>query len=191
LNAPQNPTPITNKQNTILTKEFMNQSTPTQLELIDAPITTVPSSEQHVNAWTDGACKGNPGVGGWGVLLNTLGQERTLCGGEAHTTNNRMEMMAVLKALEAVEPDTRIILHTDSQYVHKGMTEWLPNWKRRQWKTADRKPVKNADLWQALDVLVAQRQVQWRWVRGHAGDVGNERADQLANQGVLKALQTK
>jgi ribonuclease HI len=142
LNAPQNPTPITNKQNTILTKEFMNQSTPTQLELIDAPITTVPSSEQHVNAWTDGACKGNPGVGGWGVLLNTLGQERTLCGGEAHTTNNRMEMMAVLKALEAVEPDTRIILHTDSQYVHKGMTEWLPNWKRRQWKTADRKPVK-------------------------------------------------
>lgn len=191
MNAPQNPTPITNKQNTILTKEFMNQSTPTQLELIDAPITTVPSSEQHVNAWTDGACKGNPGVGGWGVLLNTLGQERTLCGGEAHTTNNRMEMMAVLKALEAVEPDTRIILHTDSQYVHKGMTEWLPNWKRRQWKTADRKPVKNADLWQALDVLVAQRQVQWRWVRGHAGDVGNERADQLANQGVLKALQTK
>ena len=169
----------------------MNQSTPTQLELIDAPITTVPNNETHVNAWTDGACKGNPGLGGWGVLLNTEGQERTLCGGEAHTNNNRMEMMAVLKALEAVEPDTRIILHTDSQYVHKGMTEWLPNWKRRQWKTADRKPVKNADLWQALDVLVAQRQVQWRWVRGHAGDVGNERADQLANQGVLKALQAK
>jgi len=168
----------------------MNYTTPTQLELIDLPITTVPTTDQHVNAWTDGACKGNPGVGGWGVLVNIEGKEQTFCGGEAHTTNNRMEMMAVLKALEAVKPDTRIILHTDSQYVHKGMTEWLPNWKRRQWKTADRKPVKNADLWQALDVLVSERQVQWRWVRGHAGDVGNERADQLANQGVLKALQS-
>jgi ribonuclease HI len=169
----------------------MTYSTPTQLELINLPITTLPSTDVHVNAWTDGACKGNPGVGGWGVLLNTDGKEHTLCGGEAHTTNNRMEMMAVLKALEAVKPDTRIILHTDSQYVHKGMTEWLPNWKIRQWKTSDRKPVKNADLWKALDILVNERQVQWRWVRGHSGDVGNERADQLANQGVLKALQSK
>lgn len=166
----------------------MNQATPIQLELLDMPNRTDPSSDQHVNAWTDGACKGNPGVGGWGVLLNINGEEKTLCGGEKHTTNNRMEMTAVLKALEAVEPDTRIILHTDSQYVHKGMTEWLPGWKKRNWKTADRKPVKNADLWLALEALVNERQVQWRWVRGHAGDEGNERADQLANQGVLKAL---
>lgn len=161
---------------------------PVQLELIESPNLTLPTVESHVNAWTDGACKGNPGAGGWGVLLHIEGLEKTLCGGEKHTTNNRMEMMAVVKALEAVAPDTRIIIHTDSQYVHKGMTEWLPNWKKRHWKTADRKPVKNADLWQALDELVSHRQVQWRWVRGHAGDRGNERADQLANQGVLKAL---
>ena len=141
----------------------------------------------QVEIWTDGACKGNPGVGGWGALLRQGRHEKTLCGGEAATTNNRMELMAVIKALGALKRPCRVVIHTDSQYVQKGMSEWLANWKRRGWRTADKKPVKNADLWQALDALVGEHEVSWRWVRGHAGDPGNERADQLANQGVEMA----
>lgn len=139
-----------------------------------------------VEIWTDGACKGNPGVGGWGALLRHGTHEKTLCGGEADTTNNRMELMAVIEALKALKRRCRVVIHTDSQYVQKGMTQWLANWKQRGWKTAARQPVKNADLWQALDALVQQHDVSWRWVRGHAGDPGNERADALANEGVAQ-----
>ncbi len=139
-----------------------------------------------VEIWTDGACKGNPGPGGWGVLLRYGPHEKTLYGGESHTTNNRMELLAVINALTALKRRARVILHTDSQYVQKGITEWLPNWKRRGWRTADKKPVKNADLWQALDALCQHHEIEWRWVRGHAGDPGNEIADQLANQGVAE-----
>lgn len=142
-----------------------------------------------VDVWTDGACKGNPGPGGWGVLLRQGAREKTLHGGEALTTNNRMELLAVIQALRALKRRCVVTVHTDSIYVKKGMTEWLPNWKRRQWRTADRKPVKNADLWQALDELASDHELHWRWVKGHAGDPGNERADALANQGVAE-LQT-
>jgi len=144
-------------------------------------------NEQIVNIWTDGACKGNPGWGGWGALLRLGSHQRELFGGEAATTNNRMELQAVIQALKALKRPCQVVVHTDSQYVQKGMSEWLANWKRRQWRTADKKPVKNADLWQQLDALVALHEVRWQWVRGHAGDAGNERADQLANQGVVQA----
>ncbi|MGB3836763.1 ribonuclease HI [Castellaniella sp.] len=138
----------------------------------------------HVEIWTDGACKGNPGPGGWGALLRQGKFEKTLHGGEPLTTNNRMELMAVIQALQALKRRCEVTVHTDSVYVQKGMTQWLANWKRRDWRTADKKPVKNADLWQALDKLAAQHELHWRWVKGHAGDPGNERADALANQGV-------
>jgi ribonuclease HI len=144
-------------------------------------------SEDTVEIWTDGACKGNPGPGGWGALLRQGVHQKEMCGGELGTTNNRMEMMAVIEALRALKRPSRVIIHTDSQYVQKGMTEWLVNWKRRDWRTADKKPVKNADLWQAMDALVSTHTVSWQWVKGHAGDPGNERADQLANQGVILA----
>jgi len=137
-----------------------------------------------VDIYTDGACKGNPGPGGWGALLCWGGHERELFGGDPATTNNRMELTAVIRGLAALKRSTRAVVHTDSQYVHKGITEWLPAWKARGWKTAERKPVKNADLWRELDTLVAQHAVEWRWVRGHAGHPGNERADALANRGV-------
>lgn len=141
-----------------------------------------------VEMWTDGACKGNPGPGGWGVLM-TFGEHRkTFCGGEPKTTNNRMEILAVIEGLRALKRRCTVIIHTDSQYVMKGMTEWLPNWKRRGWLTADKKPVKNAELWQELDAQVARHQVSWRWVRGHNGDPGNEMADQLANEGVASVM---
>lgn len=140
-----------------------------------------------VEIWTDGACKGNPGWGGWGALLRHGTHEKTLHGGEPEATNNRMEILAVIRALQALKRPCHVIVHTDSQYVQKGMSEWLEGWKRRGWRTADKKPVKNADLWQQLDQLVEQHTVDWRWVRGHAGDPGNERADQLANQGVEEA----
>lgn len=137
-----------------------------------------------VEIWTDGACKGNPGLGGWGVLMRSGKHEKTLYGGAAQTTNNRMELQAVIEALTVLKRRCRITLHTDSQYVMKGITEWLVNWKRRGWLTADKKPVKNADLWQALEAQTQRHDISWRWVRGHAGDPGNERADALANQGV-------
>jgi len=136
-----------------------------------------------VRIHTDGACKGNPGRGGWGALLQFGDHERELFGGEAHTTNNRMELTAVIRALEALKRPCRVEVHTDSEYVKNGITEWLPAWKRRGWKTADRKPVKNVDLWHALDALAALHEVRWHWVRGHAGHDGNERADALANRG--------
>jgi ribonuclease HI len=138
----------------------------------------------RVDIYTDGACKGNPGVGGWGVLLKLGEVEKELFGGEALTTNNRMELTAVIEALSALKRPTRVRLHTDSQYVQKGISEWIESWKRRGWKTADKQPVKNVDLWQKLDAVAARHDVQWVWVRGHSGHDGNERADALANRGV-------
>ncbi|MBS1186460.1 MAG: rnhA [Burkholderiaceae bacterium] len=138
----------------------------------------------RVEIFTDGACKGNPGVGGWGALLVSGGHEKELFGGEAETTNNRMELTAVIEALNALRRPCEVVLHTDSQYVQKGITEWIHGWKARGWKTASKSPVKNADLWQALDEAQARHAVDWRWVRGHAGHEGNERADALANRGV-------
>ena len=134
--------------------------------------------------YTDGACKGNPGPGGWGALLVVGGNEKELFGGEANTTNNRMELMAVIQALSALKRPCDVIVHTDSQYVLKGITEWLAGWKAKGWKTAAKAPVKNVDLWQALDAATQQHQIEWRWVKGHSGHAGNERADQLANRGV-------
>lgn len=140
-----------------------------------------------IEIFTDGACKGNPGPGGWGALLRWNGHEKELFGGEPVTTNNRMELRAVIEALSSVKPGRRIRLHTDSQYVHKGISTWIHDWKRRGWKTADNKPLKNVDLWQKLDEVAAGHQVEWIWVRGHDGHEGNERADALANRGVASA----
>ena len=139
-----------------------------------------------VEIYTDGACKGNPGPGGWGVLLKRDGKLREFHGGEPHTTNNRMELIAVIRALEALEPGTRARLHTDSQYVHLGISRWIRDWKRRGWRTAEKKPVKNEDLWRRLDELAGQHEIEWIWVRGHMGHAGNERADELANLGVAE-----
>ena len=137
-----------------------------------------------VVVYTDGACKGNPGPGGWGAWLRWGGHEKELFGGEALTTNNRMELTAVIEALSALKRPASVAIYTDSQYVKNGIGSWIKNWKARGWRTADNKPVKNIELWQKLDALVAEHQVQWHWVRGHSGDPGNERADQLANRGV-------
>lgn len=134
--------------------------------------------------YTDGACKGNPGPGGWGALLIAGEHVKEMYGGEPNTTNNRMELRAVIEALSVLKRPCEVVLHTDSQYVQKGISEWIYGWKARGWKTASREPVKNADLWQALDAAQARHKVEWRWVRGHAGHDGNERADQLANLGV-------
>jgi ribonuclease HI len=142
-----------------------------------------------IEIYTDGACKGNPGVGGWGVLLKSGAHQRELFGGEAMTTNNRMELIAVIRALEALKRSSAVRLHTDSKYVQQGITEWIHGWKKRGWKTADRKPVKNEDLWRRLDELAAQHKVEWLWVKGHNGHDGNERADALANRGVDSVLQ--
>lgn len=139
-----------------------------------------------VEIYTDGACKGNPGVGGWGALLEHGGRTRELHGGEAHTTNNRMELIAVIRALEALERGTRARLHTDSQYVQLGISKWIHDWKKRGWHTADKKPVKNLDLWRRLDELSGGHEIEWIWVRGHEGNIGNERADELANLGVAE-----
>jgi ribonuclease HI len=142
---------------------------------------------EKIEIWTDGACSGNPGPGGWGVLLRTNGKEEELYGGEAATTNNKMELMAAIVALESQPKGSTVILHTDSQYVKDGLTKWIIGWKRNGWKTADKKPVKNQDLWMRLDAAASSHKVDWRWVRGHAGDEGNERADALARKGCEEA----
>ncbi len=138
----------------------------------------------QVEMFTDGACRGNPGVGGWGVLLRFRGLEKTLHGGEAHTTNNRMELTAVIKGLEALSKPCEVAITSDSKYVLSGITEWMDNWKKRGWKTANKKPVQNVDLWQQLDQLVQTHEIEWRWVKGHSGHRENEIADQLANLGI-------
>ncbi len=137
-----------------------------------------------VEIYTDGACKGNPGVGGWGALLRYSGREREIFGGEKLTTNNRMELLAAIRALESLKRPCKVHLHTDSQYVQKGISQWLDSWKVRNWHTSNRKPVKNEDLWRLLDSLAQQHEIEWCWVRGHSGHIDNERADQLANRGV-------
>ena len=139
---------------------------------------------KQVEMFTDGACRGNPGPGGWGALLRFANIEKKLYGGEAHTTNNRMELLAAINGLMALTVPCCVHLSTDSQYVRKGITEWLANWKRNGWRTAAKKPVKNAELWQALDAVAAKHAVDWKWVKGHAGHPENERADQLANRGI-------
>ena len=137
---------------------------------------------ERVSIWTDGACLGNPGPGGWGALLRWNATERELSGGESNTTNNRMELLAAIEALEALKRPCEVVLTTDSQYVRKGITEWMANWKRNGWKTSARKPVKNADLWRRLDQAAGVHRVQWHWVKGHSGHPENERADQLASR---------
>lgn len=146
------------------------------------------TDEAIVDIYTDGACSGNPGPGGWGALLRTRTArgmvEKEIYGGEPATTNNRMELMAVIEALKALNRPVKTRVHTDSQYVQKGISEWIHNWKKRGWRTADRQPVKNADLWQRLDAEASRHQIEWLWVRGHAGHAENERADALARQGI-------
>ncbi len=146
---------------------------------------------KKIELYTDGACRGNPGPGGWGVLMRYQSHEKRLCGGEAHTTNNRMELMAAIEGLRAVSQSCHVVLTTDSQYVKKGITEWLVNWKRNGWRTANKKPVKNADLWQLLEQQVDRHtQVDWHWVKGHAGHAENEIADQLANEGIEQCVKS-
>jgi ribonuclease HI len=139
---------------------------------------------EWVDIYTDGACKGNPGIGGWGVLMRFGDREKALFGGEPETTNNRMELMAVIEGLSALKRPCQVRVHTDSQYVQKGISEWLANWKRRNWRTSTGQPVKNQDLWQRLDQAAASHSIEWHWVKGHAGHPGNEAADRLANAGV-------
>lgn len=146
------------------------------------------SNKLHVEIFTDGACRGNPGPGGWGAILRSNGKERELYGADEHTTNNRMELMAAIGALEALQSPCVVDLTTDSQYVRLGITEWIINWRKRGWKNAARKPVKNADLWQRLDALAAQHEMKWHWVKGHSGHPENERADELANLGIDEML---
>jgi ribonuclease HI len=138
----------------------------------------------HIEIYADGACKGNPGPGGWGVLLRAGGREQELFGGEAQTTNNRMELMAVIEGLRSLKVPSTVRVYTDSQYVQKGISEWIHSWKKRGWMTSDKKPVKNVDLWKALDEAAQAHQVTWHWVKGHAGHPENERADALANKGI-------
>ncbi|TAK86901.1 MAG: ribonuclease HI [Aquabacterium sp.] len=147
-----------------------------------------PGENTPVVIYTDGACKGNPGPGGWGVWLRSGEHEKELFGGEAVTTNNRMELTAVIEALGALKRRCKVQIYTDSQYVRKGITEWVAGWKRKGWVTADKKPVKNQDLWVRLDELAATQDVQWHWVRGHDGDPGNEKADELANRGAAQYM---
>lgn len=143
---------------------------------------------KKIEVFADGACRGNPGPGGWGAVIRYNGHEKHLYGSEAETTNNRMELTAAIRALEALKEKCSVIVVTDSQYVKNGITQWLPNWKKRGWKTADRKPVKNVDLWQQLDTLAREHHVQWHWVRGHTGHEGNELADSLANKAIDEML---
>ena len=141
-----------------------------------------------IEIYTDGACRGNPGPGGWGALLLADNREKEICGGDPSTTNNRMELTAAIRGLQALKKSCDVTVYTDSEYVRKGIEEWLENWKRRGWKTAAKKPVKNQDLWQELDETIQAHRVTWRWVKGHAGVPGNERADQLANRGLDEML---
>lgn len=141
-------------------------------------------SKKNVEIYTDGACRGNPGPGGWGASLRFNGQQKDLYGSAQKTTNNRMELMAVIQALESLTRSCTVKVYTDSKYVLDGMTKWLPGWKKRGWKTAAKKPVKNVDLWQRLDAAVQANEVSWQWVKGHSGDAGNEYADLLANRGI-------
>lgn len=143
----------------------------------------------RIKIYTDGACRGNPGPGGWGALLLTDGREKEICGGELSTTNNRMELTAAIRGLQALKRNCSVTVYTDSEYVRRGIDEWLANWKRSGWKTANKKPVKNQDLWQMLDTAAGNHQVTWQWVKGHAGIPGNERADELANRGLDEVLQ--
>ena len=149
------------------------------------------TDKPHVIVHTDGACSGNPGPGGWGAILTSGEHEKELKGGEAHTTNNRMELMGAIAALEALKKPSRVELHTDSKYVHEGISKWIHGWKRNGWRTSDKKPVKNIDLWQRLDAAVARHEVRWQWVKGHAGHELNERADRLAVEAIadLRASQ--
>jgi len=144
-------------------------------------------SGQRVTVYTDGACSGNPGPGGWGAILTFGDHEKELMGGEAHTTNNRMELMAAISALEALKRPCAVELHTDSEYLKNGITGWIKNWKKNGWRTADKKPVKNIDLWQRLDAALSAHEVRWHWVKGHAGHAMNERADALAREGIIAA----
>jgi ribonuclease HI len=148
-------------------------------------------TEEIIEIFTDGACKGNPGVGGWGALLRTKGKEREMYGGEAHTTNNRMELMGAISALEILSRPCHIRLHTDSKYVQQGISEWVHGWKQRGWKTSAKQPVKNEDLWRRLDEAAGRHKIEWVWVKGHAGHPENERADVLANRGVEDVLSGK
>ena len=143
-----------------------------------------------VDVYTDGACKGNPGVGGWDALLRSGSHSREIYGGEAATTNNRMELLAVIRALEALKKPCRVRVHTDSQYVQLGISKWIHGWKKNGWRTAEKKPVKNAELWQELDRLAASHDIEWLWVKGHAGHDGNERADELANLGAASVARS-
>ena len=143
---------------------------------------------EFVEIYADGACKGNPGPGGWGAWLRYNGNEKSICGGEDNTTNNRMELTAVIRALETLKRVSKVKIYTDSSYVQKGMTEWIAGWKAKNWRTADKKPVKNEDLWKVLDNIAKAHEIEWIWVRGHDGNAGNERADALANEGVAKWL---
>ena len=151
-------------------------------------INMMPIKQEPVYLYTDGACRGNPGPGGWGVLIRYKNHEKMLWGGEPDTTNNRMELTAAIKGLETLKRSCDVHLFTDSTYVQKGITEWLENWKRRGWKTASKTPVKNVDLWQRLEALATSHEVRWHWVKGHAGHDENERADQLANKGIDELL---
>lgn len=146
------------------------------------------NQSELVIIYADGACKGNPGPGGWGAWISMGGHSKELCGGEPVTTNNRMELTAVIRALQALKRACNVKVYTDSVYVQKGMTEWIDAWKKRGWRTSDKKPVKNDDLWQELDAIAQQHTIEWLWVKGHAGDAGNERADALANQGVAQVM---
>ena len=146
------------------------------------------NKNEHIEIYADGACKGNPGPGGWGAWLAFDGHEKELFGGELLTTNNRMELTAVIRALEALKRPSKVKIYTDSVYVQKGITEWIHGWKTRGWRTSDKKPVKNDELWRELDGLSQQHKIEWIWVKGHAGHAGNERADALANQGVAQIL---
>jgi ribonuclease HI len=143
--------------------------------------------DEKVTIYTDGACSGNPGPGGWGAILQFGGKEKELMGGEAHTTNNRMELLAAISALEALKRPCAVALYTDSEYLRGGITGWINNWKKNGWRTKDKKPVKNIDLWQRLDAALGEHHIQWHWVKGHAGHAMNERADQLARDGLVAA----